>query len=131
VREGIGTVCSRIYADMRLLLPFLLALIAGSAQAQAPSCDKPYHLGHFVQLGNEDLRLDRTRPITKKELQEWNKKQEQAQAVCNEFVSEHPNLSVSREFSYTVKGFATVREPCESSCGTEEELDQLYGRENR
>ncbi|MGA7925679.1 MAG: hypothetical protein WCA20_06755 [Candidatus Sulfotelmatobacter sp.] len=62
------------------LLSFVMVFFAGSIQAQAPSCDKPYQRGHFVQLSNEDLRLDRHRAISKKELKEWDKKQDQAQA---------------------------------------------------
>jgi hypothetical protein len=57
------------------------------------------------------------------------KKQTQAQAACNAFVGEHPNLAVSREFSFTVKGLATVRERCESFCETEKDLDELYQSE--
>jgi hypothetical protein len=115
---------------MKQLLPFAV-LIALAASAQQLPCDKPYRLGHFVQLGNEDLRLDRTRAISPKELKEWDKKQAQAQGACNGFVSQHPNMAVSREFSYTVKRFATVRERCESFCGTDKELDQLYEKETR
>ena len=116
---------------MKRLLPFAMVLIAGVAQAQsqAPSCDKPYRVGHFVQLPPEDLRTDRTRGITPKESKEWDKKQAQAQAACNAFVSKHPNLSVSQEFSFTVKGFETVRERCDSFCGTGEELLRLYMKE--
>jgi hypothetical protein len=104
---------------------------AGTAQTQAPSCDRPYQRGHFVQLDNEDLRLDRHRAITAKELTDWNRKQAQAQAACNAFVSEHPNRAVSKEFSYTIKGFTLVHERCDSFCGTYEELMQLYEKEKK
>jgi hypothetical protein len=114
---------------MRLLVLVSVLLFAVTTQAQAPACNKPYRLGHFVQLGNEDLRVDRTRRISKKELKESNKKQEQAQAARNALVSEHPNIAVSKEFSYTVRGFLAVRERCDSFCGTLEELMQLYDKE--
>jgi hypothetical protein len=113
---------------MKRPLP-LIILIALAARAQQPACDKPYRLGHFVQLGNEDLRVDRTRAISPKELKEWDKKQARAQGACNAFVGEHPNVAVSKEFSYSVKGFATVRERCDSFCGTEKELNQLYEKD--
>lgn len=82
-----------------------------------------------MQLDNEDLRLDRHRTITTKQLKEWDVKQAHAQAACNAFVREHPNRAVSKEFSFTVKGFAIVHERCDSFCGTFEELMQLYGKE--
>jgi hypothetical protein len=41
-------------------------------------------------------------------------------------VRQHPNLEVSKEFSFTIKGFATVHERGESFCGTYEDLDRLY-----
>jgi hypothetical protein len=113
------------------LVSFAVIILVSSARAQGPSCDKPYQRGHFVQLGNEDLRLDRHRAISKKELKEWDKKQEQAQAACNAFVSRHPNQAESMEFSYTVKGFATVRERCDSFCGTYDELMRLYENESK
>jgi hypothetical protein len=114
---------------MKQFLPFTLVFIVGIAQSQAPSCDKPYRIGHFVQLPYEDLRIDRTRAITPKENKEWSKKQSQAQAACDALVSKHPNQTVSQEFSFTVKGFVTVRERCDSFCGTGEELMQLYQKE--
>jgi hypothetical protein len=114
---------------VKITAVFLLGVSV--AQSQSPSCDKPYQRGHFTQLGTEDLRLDRHRAINKKELKEWDKKQEQAQSACNAFVSQHPNLPVSKDFSFTVKGFATVRERCESFCGSYEELMQIYARENK
>ena len=115
---------------MKRLLPFTIVLIAGVAQAQsqAPSCDKPYRLGHFVQLPPEDLRTEPRGP-SKKESKELDKKQMQAQAACDALVRAHPNLAVSQEFSFTVKGFETVRERCDSFCGTDEELGQLYLKE--
>jgi hypothetical protein len=97
--------------------------------AQQKTCDKPYQIGRFVNLGGEDLRIDRTRAITKKEAKEWAKKQGEAQAACNGFVREHPNLAVSRDFSFTIKGFSTVNERCESFCGTYEDLDRIYQEE--
>jgi len=99
------------------------------ARAQVLSCDKSYRLGHFTQLSTEDLRLDRTRAISPKESKEWAKKQAEAQAACSAFVNKHPNLAVSQEFSFTVKGFATIRERCDSFCGTDEELMRLYQKE--
>ena len=82
---------------MKRLLPFAIVLIAGVAQAQsqASSCDKPYRLGHFVQLPPEDLRTDRTRAISKKESKELDKKQMQAQGACTALVRKHPNLAVA------------------------------------
>jgi hypothetical protein len=97
--------------------------------AQQKTCDKPYQIGRFVNLAGEDLRIDRSRAITKKENREWEKKQSQAQTVCNAFVKEHPNLAVSKDFSFTIKGFMTVNERCESFCGTYEDLDRLYQEE--
>ena len=94
------------------------------------SCNKPYQIGRFVQLDNEDLRLH-PRPITEKESKEWGKKQAQAQTACNAFVSKHPNRAVSEDFSFTIKGFITVHERCESFCGTFEELMQSYDKEKK
>lgn len=134
-RDTIGRMCGSIVTLFRRAAKITAVLSLGvgvsGAHAQAPSCDKPYERGHFTQLGNEDLRLDRHRPINKKELKEWDKKQEQAQSACNAFVGQHPNLSVSKDFSFTVKGFATVHERCESFCGTFEELMRLYDRESK
>jgi hypothetical protein len=42
---------------MKEILPFAILFIAGAALAQAPTCDKSYRLGHFMQLGTEDLRV--------------------------------------------------------------------------
>lgn len=109
----------------------LIAAIGTTVSAQAPSCKKPYQVGHFTQLGTEDLRTDRTRPISNKESKEWTKKQTDAQIACNVFVSQHPNLAVSKEFSFTVKRFVTVRERCDSFCGTEKELEQRYEQEKK
>jgi len=113
---------------MKQLLLFVAFVIA-TALAESPTCNKPYRLGHFTQLSNEDLRQDRTRAATQKQLKNWSKKQEQAQAACNSFVSQHPNVAVSKEFSFRVEGLAAVRERCGSFCGTETELDQLYEKE--
>jgi hypothetical protein len=110
-------------------LALVLLFIAISSAQNSPTCDKPYRLGHFVQLGTEDLRVDRARAITKKEQKEWSNKQTQAQHECDAFAGQHPNLAVAKEFSFTVKGFATVRERCESFCGTEKDLEQLYQKE--
>ena len=116
------TIPSKLFVVSLFLSTFAIA-------QSAPTCDKPYRLGHFVQLGTEDLRMDRTRAATKKEQKEWSNKQAQAQNECNTFASQHPNLAVSKEFSFTVKGFVTVRERCESFCGTDKELEQLYQKE--
>lgn len=113
-----------------LKLSAILFIFAPVTQAQ-PSCGKPYQLGHFVQLGSEDLRQDRTHAATSKQLTEWSKKQTQAQAACNALVSQHPNQAVSKEFSFTVKGLSTVRERCDSFCGTQKELDDLYEKETK
>jgi hypothetical protein len=107
----------------------LILVLLPRVFAQQKTCDKPYQIGHFVDLGGEDLRIDRTRAITKKENKDWAKKQSQAQTVCNAFVKEHPNLAVSKDFSFTIKGFMTVNERCESFCGTYEDLDRLYQEE--
>jgi hypothetical protein len=112
-----------------ILLAFVLVDVGSaqdSAQQQKPSCDKPYRLGHFVAVATEDLRLDRSRAITKKETKDWEKKQDEAQRQCAALVRQHPNLAVSEMFSFTVKGFATIHERCESFCGTDDELMQLY-----
>jgi hypothetical protein len=118
---------------MSKFLPVVLIVFAcaGAAQMQAQSCDQPYRIGHFVQLDNEDLRLDRRRAISAKELKDWNRKQAQAQAACNAFVSEHPNRAVSKEFRYTIKGFVIVHERCDSFCGTFEDLMQLYEKDKK
>jgi hypothetical protein len=119
---------------MKRFVLHMFVLIAIGAVQDAPaqqktSCDKPYRIGHFVSLGSEDLRLDRSRAISKKEMKDWDKKQFEAQRACNAFVGKHPNLSVSEDFSFTVKGFITVHERCDSFCGTGDDLRQLYERE--
>jgi hypothetical protein len=112
-----------------IALTFILVGIGSaqdSQQQRKPSCDKPYRLGHFVTVATEDLRLDRSRAINKKETKDWDRRQLEAQRQCDALVRQHPNLTVSENFSFTVKGFATVHERCESFCGTEDELMQLY-----
>jgi hypothetical protein len=123
---------------MKKLTPIVLtALLVGigsaqdSPQQRKPSCDKPYRLGHFVTVVTEDLRLDRSRAINKKERKDWDRRQLEAQRQCDALVRQHPNLAVSENFSFTVKGFATVHERCESFCGTDEELMQVYDKEVR
>src|SRR5207237_1275671 len=98
-----------------LIATFATVLIAGVAQAQsqAPSCDKPYRWGRVVHLPPEDLRLYPRGP-SKKELKELDKKIGQAQAACDALIRKHPNLAVSQTFSYTVEGFETLHERCDS-----------------
>jgi len=115
------------------ILPMIFLFASGATHAQnaqAKSCDKPYQIGRFVQLDNEDLRL-KPRRITEKESKEWKRKQAQAQIACNAFVSKHPNRAVSEDFSFTVKGFTAVRERCESFCGTFDELMRSYDEEKK
>lgn len=107
---------------MKILLILSILASAYFAGAQADSCATPYRIGKFRQLGTEDLRIDRHRQISKKELKDWGAKQQLIQSQCTTFVSGHPNVAVSKDFSFTVKGFATVSERCESFCGTYEDL---------
>jgi hypothetical protein len=114
---------------MKPLLLVTVLIVAGVAQAQAPSCDKlPYRLGHLIMLNSTDLR-DHPRAITKKEWKEMSKKNEQTQADCNAFVRKYPGHPVSTELAFTVKGFAAYLERCDSFCGTEKDLRQLTDKE--
>jgi hypothetical protein len=120
---------------MRLIAVFLLLSLCiaraqdGPAQAKAPPCDKlPYRLGHLVVLNSTDLR-DHPRAITKAEWKEMSKKNSQAQAECNAFVSKSPGHPVSTELSVSIKGFAAYYERCDSFCGTDKEWEHLIQKE--
>lgn len=106
------------------------AFLLQSAPAEQ-TCDKPYRLGHFVRHDIEDLRVDRHRAATKKQLKELDKQQAEIRASCDAFVSEHPNRAVSKEFFLRVPGLLSEYERCESFCGTEKELLDLVDKETK
>jgi hypothetical protein len=110
----------------RFLLLILLAAVPVKAQdAPVKTCDKlPYRLGHIVYLSSTDLR-DHPRGPTKKESKEMDRKIAQLQAECNAFVSRSPGHPVSKDVSYTIKGFVAYYERCESFCGTDKDLSEV------
>jgi hypothetical protein len=118
----------------RLLVVFgILASQFGLAQ-QAPqpseqTCGQTYHWGHLVQHDTEDLRVDRTRGATKKQMRELNRQMAGVIAACNSFVREHPNRAVSKELFVRVPGLLSGYDRCESFCGTESELNALTDKE--
>ena len=107
----------------------ILLVLLGAQSSPAQTCEKPFEIGRLVTVRSEDLRLDRHRPISKKEIKILSKKTAQAQGTCDALVRKHPNLAVSESLSFTVEGFATIYDRCESFCGTREELEHFYEKE--
>jgi hypothetical protein len=94
-------------------------LATGQPQSPSPTCGNPYEIGMLVAASTEDLRQDRSKACTKKQLKQSGESNARLWARCDAFVGQHPNKFVtSTEFSETVKGCLTTAYRCESFCGT-------------
>jgi hypothetical protein len=99
------------------------------AQTNPVSCEKlPYRLGHLTLLASTDLRYSQV-AATKFQLKEMKKKVHQAGLECDAFVRTSPGHPVSKELAFTINGFASYLERCDSFCGTEDDLMELSTKE--
>ena len=93
--------------------------------AQEKACNRPYEVGLVSTTWTETLR-----PIppaaTKKELKRMGKASDQVRFQCDQFVRANFDHYVTKEFFYTVEGFAKFVDRCESFCGTSAERSQFY-----
>jgi hypothetical protein len=131
-RSGLFYYCYSFYStipgNMKWPVSLVFILVASGTGAQTP-CDKlPYRLGHLTLIASTDLRTTKV-AATKFQLKEMKKKVHQAGLDCDAFVRTSPGHPVSKELAFTVNGFASYLERCDSFCGTEDDLLELSNKE--